>query len=369
MAARRFLWLIVLLVILVLAGAFAYRLLGTQILRVVMVPTTAFEESVRPGEPDYGQAASWLARPGVDNSPAHWTPRGYTPAAAPAAAVFYVPPTSYLKRDRWNAPLDDPEAMRLLNLFARSQATVFNGVAEVWAPRYRQATFGAFLTDRGDAARAIDLAFSDVERAFRRFLAEVAPSRPVFLAGHSQGSLHLLRLLSQLPPDSPLRERLVAVNLAGWPVRADADLQAMGLAACRRADEVGCVLSWQSFAEPADTSGLIESFARARGWTRDDEQLVCTNPLLGRLASEAVPPERNRGMLVPNEELTDAALKPGVVGASCSTEGLLLIGDAPPGLDRFVLPGNNYHVYDFALFWANLRADVEARLASFEAAR
>ena len=30
-----------------------------------------------------------------------------------------------------------------------------------------------------------------------------------------------------------------------------------------------------------------------------------------------------------------------------------------------MLPGNNYHVYDYALFWANIRADAEARLATF----
>jgi len=30
-----------------------------------------------------------------------------------------------------------------------------------------------------------------------------------------------------------------------------------------------------------------------------------------------------------------------------------------------VLPGNNYHVYDMTLFWANLRADYERRTAAW----
>jgi hypothetical protein len=34
-----------------------------------------------------------------------------------------------------------------------------------------------------------------------------------------------------------------------------------------------------------------------------------------------------------------------------------------------VLPGNNYHVFDYALFWANIRADAAARLASFQTKR
>ena len=34
-------------------------------------------------------------------------------------------------------------------------------------------------------------------------------------------------------------------------------------------------------------------------------------------------------------------------------------------LDAFVLPGNNYHVYDITLFWANIRADFERRGAAW----
>jgi hypothetical protein len=30
-----------------------------------------------------------------------------------------------------------------------------------------------------------------------------------------------------------------------------------------------------------------------------------------------------------------------------------------------VLPGNNYHVYDYALFWGAIRRDAERRLAAW----
>ena len=45
--------------------------------------------------------------------------------------------------------------------------------------------------------------------------------------------------------------------------------------------------------------------------------------------------------------------------------GFLLIGEDAPDLGPYVLPGNNYHVYDYALFWSNLRADAAARVAAF----
>jgi hypothetical protein len=36
-----------------------------------------------------------------------------------------------------------------------------------------------------------------------------------------------------------------------------------------------------------------------------------------------------------------------------------------PQLGSFVLPGNNYHVYDYALFWGAIRRDAERRLAAW----
>jgi hypothetical protein len=34
-----------------------------------------------------------------------------------------------------------------------------------------------------------------------------------------------------------------------------------------------------------------------------------------------------------------------------------------------VLPGNNYHVYDYALFWDAIRADAVRREQAWQAAR
>ena len=57
----------------------------------------------------------------------------------------------------------------------------------------------------------------------------------------------------------------------------------------------------------------------------------------------------------------------GSVPARCDERGLLLIGD-PPEMGSYVLPGNNYHVYDIPLFWANLQADVVSRVEAWTSA-
>jgi hypothetical protein len=55
----------------------------------------------------------------------------------------------------------------------------------------------------------------------------------------------------------------------------------------------------------------------------------------------------------------------GNIGARCTPQGFLNIGPPPEGYGAYILPGNNYHVFDFGMFWANIRADAEARTQNF----
>ena len=58
-------------------------------------------------------------------------------------------------------------------------------------------------------------------------------------------------------------------------------------------------------------------------------------------------------------------MKPGQVGARCFGRGFLSIGNGPD-FGQYVLPGANYHVFDYSLFWANVRADAVRRLKAFQ---
>jgi hypothetical protein len=65
-------------------------------------------------------------------------------------------------------------------------------------------------------------------------------------------------------------------------------------------------------------------------------------------------------------DLKTGELVSGGSPARCDDKGYLLIGEGPD-LGPYVLPGNNYHVYDYSLFWANVRADAARRMAAFSA--
>lgn len=367
--ARKFLYIFAILIVLAIAGAFAYRLFPVQLLRTAMVPSADFRALPATDAGVYADRRMWLARPDISqNNPASWTPEGFAPATAPQAAVFFVHPTSYLNRAAWNAPLDDAEANDRAALFLRGQASAFSEAAAIWAPRYRQATFGAFLTGKEEAQKALDLAYGDVLAAFDQFVSAIPADQPIILAGHSQGARHLTRLLRERVAGTPLAKRIVAAYVVGWPVSRTTDLPSLGLPECATPGQAGCLLSWQSFAEPADTGQLFDTYNASTGFdgkTRAGTPMVCTNPLTG-MRDGAAPASVNLGTLVPSADLKTATLTRAAVPARCDARGLLLIGD-PPEMGPYVLPGNNYHVYDYSLFWANVRADAARRLAAYKA--
>ena len=366
MCARRFLFVIFWLTLVVVAGAFAFFQYGGSTLTRIATPKGHFEPPPPQSGPDYALATSWLDRPGAGDHPAAWVPDGVvTTRAQDQAATFYIHPTTYLERDRWNAALDPGGDARFrARLFVQSQASAFNAQSEIWAPRYRQAAFGAFLLKSADASKALDLAYRDVLAACDAFLAAQPATTPIILAGHSQGALHLSRLL--IYRREALEGRIVAAYVVGWPLSVSADLAPTGLPPCSSPNQAACVLSWQSFAEPANASLVLDNWVGSKsvgGIVRKREDMLCTNPISGTRDGAAAP-GANLGTLVPSADLVSATLSVGQVGARCEN-GFLMINGVIPPLGPYVLPGNNYHVYDYALFWGSIRADVERRLGAF----
>ena len=368
--ARKFLYVIAALVVLVIAALLAYRIWGMQLIRMVMVPREAFTPLQPLPANTYDSAAMWVARPDiVKDNVALWTPAGVgTLRTAQKAAIFFIHPTSYITTfgdAHWNARIGDKEADATARRFVMSQASAFNAAGNVWVPRYRQANYGAFLTEKAAGDQALDAAYRDVALAFTAFL-KANPTGPLILAGHSQGSRHLLQLLREQVAGKPVADRVAAVYAVGWPVSVEADLPALGLPACARRDQSHCIVSWQSYAEPADPSAVVESFERKTGYTgrpRKGTHMLCTNPITGAF-NGAAPASANKGTLDAREQGQPPKLVTGVVPARCDTSGVLMIGE-PVDMGPFTLPGNNYHVYDYSLFWGDVREDAQKRLAAF----
>lgn len=377
---RKFLYLIVFGVVAVLGVLFALRLYGEDLTRLALVPTVDFREQQALADNAYADPGMWFSKPGMGApaDPALWQPsyREGSPPPPPqtlapprAFAVFFVHPTSFYSSDAWNAPLDDQSSQDFARVFVRGMGSAFNRASEIWAPRYRQATFGAFISDVPAAQAAQDAAYADVAQAFAYFVATVDPETPIVLAGHSQGAAHVLRLLREEVAGTPLMARIAAVYPVGWPISVEHDLPGLPLPACAAPTQPACLMTWASFSTEPDPAMMMEQYRSVPGLDgqpRGDSPIVCVNPLTGSVNGSAGV-EANLGTLVPSADLSTGDLVAQAVPATCNAQGLLIIGD-PPEMGAHVLPGNNYHIYDIPLFWANLREDVVRRVNAWQPA-
>ena len=110
-------------------------------------------------------------------------------AGAAAAAFFWVHPTLAHGGAHSNRTTTDARSIG----HTLGQASAFSAGAAVWACRYRQYVMGCENSHAVYQA-ANRLAFGDVKLAFASFLEQIGPEQPFFLAGHSQGSHHVLDL-------------------------------------------------------------------------------------------------------------------------------------------------------------------------------
>jgi len=368
--ARKFLYFFAFCVVVFFIGRVALSFYPEAMTRIAFLPRGQFEAQPALPANAYADPQRWLAQPALSASPARWTPPGAAPTQPVHAAVFFVHPTTYLERAHWNAPAADARANELAATLTRAYASPFGGAEQLWAPRYRQAAFGVFLSDDADAAKALELAHQDVAQAFDTFLAAAPPTLPIVLVGHSQGAYHLRRLLAERVAGTPLARRIAAAYLIGWPISLNHDLPRMGLPACTAPGEAGCVISWLSFAEPADPGMMLRAGARMPGLdgrALQGSPTLCSNPLTGAQGG-AAPASANLGSLVLDARFHGGRIQPGLAAANCRADGVLSLG-GEPAMGPIVMPGNNYHAYDIPLFWVNLRDDFARRVTAWQTAR
>lgn len=326
-------------------------LIGSQI-----APETDFSASSTPAAPDYTDDQTWAALPNLED------PSDQMPAGASSnpvdVAVFFVHPTSFISKSGWNQPLQDEDANWVVDeRVLRHQASVFNGCCDIYAPRYRQATFYSFIDDGDNSKQALDLAYNDVDNAFSEFLARIGPDTPFILAGHSQGTRHATALMAQRIANSELMDRMVASYLIGFSVSHD---QLGSIPACQNATDVQCAIGWNAM----DGEGA--------GAFGDIDNLLCTNPLTWRVDDSYAEPSLNLGSIGyptygragEDEDFTNMTVEVGAADAQC-IEGQLAVQNLNSDAFPSRMLGNSMHVYDYSLFHMNLRANVMQRINAF----
>lgn len=317
-------------------------------------PKGGFVTSEVPEAPAYGDTTHWAALPHTFDSADVVPDQKLTDRQSTTAAdVFFVYPTTYIGRrgqSSWNASVDDTTLnIRTDKTAIRHQATAFNAAGRIYAPRYRQAHLEAFYTrkNEADARKAIDLAYSDVKRAFTYYLEHYNQGRPFIISAHSQGTLHAARLMREMIDGSDLQEKLVVAYLVGMPVRRAyfADIPA-----CESPAQTGCFCSWRT---------VKEGFKRKRGF-EGGTGIAVTNPLVWTADSTFASRDLHKGALL--RKYYDG-LHPGFVDARAVNGFLQVSKPKIPGVP--ILLSRNYHIGDFNFFYLNVRENAQLRVKAY----
>ena len=338
-----------------------------------------FDPEKTPPAPDYAETSSWAALPDKDDA-ADRVPDGLVETASPAldlVDVFYIHPTGYLGFDNWNATVGEEDRYDIpTRVMLAGQASAFNGCGRVYAPEYRQASILAFVQphiapQRTDAFEALDLAYADVARAFDYFIEHFSKDRLFIIASHSQGSTHALRLLAEKIDRTSLCSRLIAAYVIGYSMPVDYfDRVYERLKPCESPTQTGCIIAWDTIREGARIPALsIHRYPEGWEYLRG-KKIFCVNPLTWNSNEERAPAAAHAGALRANvvpatvrpDRCEFKGISPHHTWAQCH-EGRLWVEGQSDGAfhDRFGI----YHLYDFGLFWMNIRENARTRAEAY----
>jgi len=305
--------------------------------------------------PDYSNLNYWSAHPNKKN-PSDSIPENIVTFNnnSKLVDVFFVYPTSYLDKTMptgWNAQLNDHK-VNIYTDFSSIlyQASVFNEVGKIYAPRYRQANINAYYPttseDTVKALAAFDLAYSDVKKAFDYYMKYENNGRPIIIASHSQGSTHTIRLLKEYFDGKPLGKQLVAAYVVGMALDP---ATYTNLKACEKPNETGCILAWRTFEQ-----GYVAPFVE-----KEKFKSIVTNPLSWNNENTMVERSANEGSLLYNFN----KLIPKVAGAM-NHDGVLWT-PKPKFFGNFLIKTQNYHIADYNLYYVSIRKNAALRVENY----
>jgi hypothetical protein len=325
---------------------------------VVCSPRKNFSRYTPPPRPDYSLEKNWAALPTTKDS-ADTVPYGSNLKDGQADAkvdVFFIHPTMYYKGKSWNADVNDERVNRLVDIYPiRQQASVFNESCKVYAPRYRQATLASFLKGDGNGDLALDTAYTDLKRAFEYYMKNYNHGRPLIIAGHSQGTFLAERLLHDFfDSDVKMKKLLVAAYLIGGNIGKNSFKT---IVLCESASQTNCYVAWHTRKHGSEIEPPKRKMIGAPAYQNYTEY-TCVNPLTWKTDTSYAPASLNLGSVPKSFDCIDT----GLIDAKISPQAI--IWSHKPSKKGYP-KGENYHVYDYSMFYMNIRGNVKERCETY----
>lgn len=310
---------------------------------VIVLPSQAMpplDLEAGPKAPDYAVPESWLVKPASPTAPVD---------------VFFVYPTVLFNDKDWIMDTTIPDMRAAAMETVKTQASVFEGKANIYAPMYRQMNLAGLVLSDADAAPLQKIVHDDIWRALSYYLKYENNDRPFFLAGHSQGSMILADLLLEHWGSTGTENRLIAALLIGWSLTPEELAATPYVRMCERSDQTGCVVSYNTMA--AGRQSAAPTLKKGA---------LAVNPLSWTMDSVLVPAKKNLGAVF-FDDTGKAVTYPHFTSAQIVDGGLIV----QPGNIALVtvqgghFPEGIYHAFDYSLFFNNLKANIAERIDAY----
>jgi len=300
---------------------------------------------------DYSNLDKWASHPkkkdSADSIPAPLSLRNQEVADVD---IFFLHPTTYTGKaleGEWNADINKSKLNeRTDNTTIKLQASIFNQVGHIYAPRYRQAHIQAYFEgDKQKSKKVFDLAYSDVRNAFEYYLKNYNNGRPIILASHSQGTTHALRLMKEFVDDKDLESQLVCAYLIGMPVQKN---EFQSVSPCNDESDTNCFVSWRTYRE---------------GYTPEEteigDEIAIINPLNWKNNPQLIGQESHKGAILRNFD----KVLPNII-ESRIYNGMLWT-NRPKFPMSFLFKRKNYHIADMNFFYVDIQENAINRAQTF----
>ena len=275
-----------------------------------------------------------------------------------SADLFFVCPTVDMgKAGNLNADITNEKYRESFLGAINMQLGIYADDAKIYAPYYRQATFPVYSMTKEEQETYLSLAYKDIKNAFIYYADHTDPSRPLILAGFSQGSDLVIRLMKDLFDEPKYLSRLVAAYCVGWKLTEDEIREYPHLKPAQGEDDTGVVIAFNSEDERITNSLIIG----------ENEKTYSINPLNWKTTSEVADKSLNAGACFTDYSGNIKDEIPNLTGAYIDEKrGALKVTDIKseeyPGK---LFEDGIYHLYDYQFFFRNLQENVKTRLSAY----
>ncbi|WP_157149661.1 DUF3089 domain-containing protein [Brachyspira pilosicoli] len=277
--------------------------------------------------------------------------------------VFYLYPTVWYGEGTnkdFVCPIDFKPMRENATNALISQSSLFEEVGNIYAPFYRQAD-ALYILDTNNNIKNKEKYFNDIPKkdalaAFDYFIKNYNNNKPFILIGHSQGAMMIKEILiDYFKTNENLMNRLVAAYIIGYSVTTNDLEKNPHLKFARSEYDTGVIISYNT--ESSIFNGYNPTLL---------EGAIAINPITWTLEEDEATKEKSLGScffagtnfnVVKNFASAKVDKKRGVIKCdSINADDFYIDGMFEKG---------NYHVYDIALYYNDLKENARKRVGAF----